>query len=195
LYCGRAYISYLLGSGLYIYRTFTLMRSSAAFRGPDFKTVFHHLILVNILVISLDITILAFQYTGLYEIQTSWKTLAYSIKLNFEFDILHQLVDFTKRGLNGQGHSGPRHIGGTISERGTTHASVQEITAVHMSGSCFNNAAYARIDEYSLEDVPMQQVKKITEIHVEIEEDMGAPSVPGSSRTLLDDRCQGGGVR
>jgi hypothetical protein len=160
-------------SGLYIWRAFILMRSSVAFHGPDFKTVFHHLIFVNILVISLDITILAFQYAGLYEIQTSWKTLAYSIKLKFEFDILHQLVDFTKRGF---GRSGSRHISGTMNEDETTEGSVQEITAVHMSGSRFNNTAYARMDEYNLKDVPMQQVKKTTEIHVEVEEDAESAS-------------------
>lgn len=154
-------------SGLYIYRTFILMRSSAAFRGPDFKRVFRHLILVNVLVISLDITILAFQYAGLYEIQTSWKTLAYSIKLKFEFDILHQLVDFTKRGFS----SGSRHITAGGEGSGGTHVSVQEIASAHMNRSRFSNSAYARMDEHSLRDVPLQQVMKTTEIHVKVEEE------------------------
>jgi hypothetical protein len=158
-------------SGLYICRTFMLMQSSAAFRGRDFKRVFHHLIAVNILVISLDITILAFQYAGLYEIQTSWKTLAYSIKLKFEFDILHQLVDFTKRGFSAQGPSGSRHISDVVGGTGDSHVSVQEMDGRHVSGSRLNNAAYARIDEYSLNDVPLQQVLKTTEIHVKVEED------------------------
>jgi hypothetical protein len=58
------------------------------------------LILVNIFVIVLDATILAFQYAGLYELQTSWKSLAYAIGLKLEFYVLNQLVDFTKRGFN-----------------------------------------------------------------------------------------------
>ncbi|KAH7392193.1 hypothetical protein DE146DRAFT_790738 [Phaeosphaeria sp. MPI-PUGE-AT-0046c] len=154
-------------SGLYIFRTFKLMRSSAAFRGPDFKRVFRHLVLVNILVISLDITILAFQYAGLYEIQTSWKTLAYSVKLKFEFDILHQLVDFTKRGFN----SGSRRITGSGEGSRGTHVSVQEISSAHVDRPRFSNSAYARMDEHSLRDVPLQQVRKTTEIHIKVEED------------------------
>lgn len=153
-------------SSLYIFRTFKLMRSSAAFRGTDFKRVFRHLILVNILVISLDITILAFQYAGLYEIQTSWKTLAYSIKLKFEFDILHQLVDFTKRGFS----SGSRHITASGDGIGGTHVSVQEISNARVNRSRFSNSAYARMDEQSLRDLPLQQVVKTTEIHVQVEE-------------------------
>jgi hypothetical protein len=176
-------------SGLYIYRTFTLMRSSAAFRGPDFKRVFRHLILVNMLVISLDITILAFQYAGLYEIQTSWKTLAYSIKLKFEFDILHQLVDFTKRGFSGQGRSGSRHISGTIDGSRATHVSVQEIAGAHLSGSRFSNSAYARMEEHSLSDVPLQQVMKTTEIHVKVEED----TISDGSTEELRSGKEGGG--
>jgi hypothetical protein len=101
-------------SGLYIYRTFLLLRSSAAFRGPKPKRVFHHLVAVNFVVIALDITILALQYAGLYAIQTSWKTLAYAIKLKLEFDILNQLIDFSTNGFNA--HQGSRHIsiGGDI---------------------------------------------------------------------------------
>jgi hypothetical protein len=157
-------------SGLYIYRTFMLMRSSAAFRGRDFKRLFHHLIAVNILVISLDITILAFQYAGLYEIQTSWKTLAYSIKLKFEFDILHQLVDFTKRGFSAQGLSGSRHIG-VGGATGDSHVSIQEMNGGHVSVSRLNTSAYARMDEHSINEVSLQQVLKTTEIHVKVEED------------------------
>lgn len=154
-------------SGLYIFRTFKLMRSSASFRGPDFRRVFRHLILVNILVISLDITILAFQYAGLYEIQTSWKTLAYSIKLKFEFDILHQLVDFTKRGFD----SGNRHITGAGDGGDGTNGSVQEISRAHGNRSGFSNSAYARMDDRSARNVPLQKVVKTTEIHVKVEED------------------------
>jgi hypothetical protein len=146
------------------------MRSSDTFRGPDFKRVFRHLIMVNILVISLDLTILAFQYAGLYEIQTAWKTLAYSFKLKFEFDILHQLVDFSTRGFGAQGHPRSRHMTGSGTGGTITEVSVQEIVGAHTSGSRFSNAAYARMDEHSLKDVPLQKVVKTTEIRIEVEE-------------------------
>ncbi|KAF2877602.1 hypothetical protein BDV95DRAFT_625430 [Massariosphaeria phaeospora] len=94
------FVQECLISGLYVYRAVTLIRTSGVFRGDDAKRVFNHLILVNLLVIALDVTVLALQYAGLYTIQTSWKTLAYSIKLKFEFDILNRLVDLTKAGFN-----------------------------------------------------------------------------------------------
>jgi hypothetical protein len=158
-------------SGLYIYRTFMLMRSSAAFRGLDGKRVFNHLILVNILVISLDITILAFQYAGLYEIQTSWKTLAYSIKLKFEFDILNQLVDFTKRGFDAHGRSGSQHLSKSGDTNRQPRSGAADNGHASMGGSKFKNSAYARMDEHSLRELPAQNVRKTTEIHVDVEED------------------------
>ncbi|KAF1919208.1 hypothetical protein BDU57DRAFT_133474 [Ampelomyces quisqualis] len=170
-------------SGLYIYRTCKLMRSSAAFRGPDFRRVFNHLILVNVLVISLDLTIIAFQYAGLYEIQTSWKTLAYSIKLKFEFDILHQLVDFTKRGYTSQGRSSY----GMVTEHhhhngsGQTAGSVQEIANAHLAGPSFRNPSYTRMNDNGLKDVPLQKVMKTTETRVQVKEDV---VIPGSTVEL-----------
>jgi len=175
-------------SGLYIYRAFILMRSSAAFRGPDAKRVFHHLVLVNILVISLDITILAFQYAGLYEYQTSWKTFAYSIKLKFEFDILHQLVVFTQRGFGAQGRSGSRHISGSGEEGAVVQSAPRENAAVHLGGSRFSNSAYARMDEHSLKELPSQKVVKTTEIHVQVEEDAMSE---GSTKELRNERDTG----
>jgi hypothetical protein len=54
-----------------------------------------HLIGVNCLVITLDITILALEYAGLYDIQTSYKALVYGAKLKLEFSILNRLVELT----------------------------------------------------------------------------------------------------
>lgn len=164
-------------SGLYIYRTFILMRSSAAFRGPDAKRVFNHLIFVNIVVIALDVTILAFQYAGLYEVQTAWKTLAYAVKLKLEFDILNQLVDFTKAGFNGR--SGSRHVTGSgENQRATVHEGV--------TGSRFGNSTYARMDEEGVTSLPLQNVMKTTEIRVNIEEDATSESSTKELRTGRD---------
>jgi len=43
-----------------------------------------------------DITILALEYAGLYDIQTSYKALVYGAKLKLEFSILNRLVELTK---------------------------------------------------------------------------------------------------
>ena len=152
-------------SGLYIYRTFILMRSSAVFRGPDAKRLFNHLIAVNSVVIALDVTILAFQYAGLYEVQTSWKTLAYTIKLKLEFDILNQLVDFTTQGFNAQ--AGSRHISGISDGRGITKDGLGE----NARGSRFGPSTYARMDEDGTTALPMGNVVMTTEIRISIEQD------------------------
>ena len=147
------------------------MRSSAAFRSPKATRLFHHPILVNILVISLDVTILAFQYAGLYEIQTSWKTLVYSIKLNFEFDILHQLVEFAKQGFGKPGRSVSRNLY-TYGEEGVqSSGAIRELDEVHMGGSRYGGSAYARMEDHNLRDLPSQEVRKTTDIHIEVEEE------------------------
>jgi hypothetical protein len=157
------------------------MRSSAAFRGPKAKRLFHHLIMVNILVISLDVTILAFQYAGLYRIQTSWKTLAYSIKLKFEFDILHQLVDFARRGFGNPAPSESQYLSGRFGEGLGSRSAVRELDEVHMGGSRHVTSSYARMDEHDLKDLPPQKVRKTTDIHVEVDEDTLSD---GSTREL-----------
>jgi hypothetical protein len=101
------------------------------------------------------ITVLTFQYANLYEIRTSWKTLAYSIKLKLKFEILYELVEFRTRGFSAQGRSGSRHITGSGDGVATILGSAQEIAAAHTSDSRFSNAAYARMDEHSLRDLPL----------------------------------------
>lgn len=126
---------------------------------------------MNILVISLDVTILAFQYAGLYEIQTSWKTLVYSIKLNFEFDILHQLVEFAKQGFGKPGRSVSRNLY-TYGEEGVqSSGAIRELDEVHMGGSRYGGSAYARMEDHNLRDLPSQEVRKTTDIHIEVEEE------------------------
>jgi hypothetical protein len=49
-----------------------------------------------VVIILLDITVLALEYSNLYDIQTSYKALTYSVKLKLEFSILNRLVELTK---------------------------------------------------------------------------------------------------
>jgi hypothetical protein len=58
------------------------------------------LALVNFLVVSLDIGILALEYAGLYDLQTAYKGMAYSIKLKLEFRVLNDLVKFATTRLD-----------------------------------------------------------------------------------------------
>jgi hypothetical protein len=153
-------------SGTYIYRTYALIRNSSAFRGTGPRRILQHLVMVNLLVIALDVTVLTFQYAGLYDVQTSWKTLAYSVKLKFEFYILNRLVELTKTGVNGGRPSGSRYTASEGAARGATKPSVVG------SQTVFGNSAYARMDD--AENVPMEDVgtvKKTTQITVEVQED------------------------
>ncbi|KAL1797821.1 hypothetical protein ACET3X_004427 [Alternaria dauci] len=165
-------------SGLYIYRTSILMRSSAVFRGPDAKRLFNHLIAVNAIVIALDVTILAFQYAGLYEVQTSWKTLAYAIKLKLEFNILNQLVDFTTQGFPAQ--AGSRPIPETSGGRGISKNGLGDDTR----GSRFGPSTYARVYENGTSAIPMGNVVMTTEIRVSVEQD----AISERSTQVLRDR-------
>ncbi|KAF2105320.1 hypothetical protein BDV96DRAFT_535240, partial [Lophiotrema nucula] len=142
-------------SGLYIYRTWILQKSAAAFRGRDGRQLLHHLIAVNLLVIALDVTILAFQFAGLYDIQTSWKTLAYSIKLKFEFYILNRLVELTKNGLSGGRPSGSR-----LTNSGPNAAS-KGVTSVIETHPRFGNSSYARMEDGG-DGVVLKEVGRVT---------------------------------
>ncbi|KAH6665591.1 hypothetical protein B0J14DRAFT_630006 [Halenospora varia] len=55
-----------------------------------------HLIYVNVIIVLLNITILGLEYSGLYDIQTAYKALVYSVKLKLEFSILNCLVELSQ---------------------------------------------------------------------------------------------------
>jgi hypothetical protein len=55
---------------------------------------------VNVIIVLLDMTILGLEYSGLYDIQTVYKGLVYSVKLKLEFSILNRLVELTQGKLN-----------------------------------------------------------------------------------------------
>ncbi|KAF1998106.1 hypothetical protein P154DRAFT_546970 [Amniculicola lignicola CBS 123094] len=168
-------------SGLYIYRTYILLQGSTVFRGVEGRRVLIHLVLVNFLVIALDVTVLAFQYAGLYEIQTSWKTLAYSVKLKFEFAILNRLVNLTKSGLSGGRPSGPRMTGSNHTmPDGRINGAHSSIAAPNPSR--FGNN-YARMEDDG--GMQLNEVTKTTQITVKVEEECDGKS-ESSTRGLRE---------
>lgn len=56
-----------------------------------------HLIIINVLIILMDLTLLGTEFAGHYEIETTYKSALYSIKLKLEFAVLNQLVMLTRR--------------------------------------------------------------------------------------------------
>ncbi|KAL2126989.1 hypothetical protein VTI74DRAFT_11499 [Chaetomium olivicolor] len=107
-------------SALYIHETVTLMRMRRRGGiGGDTRRLMTHLVIVNIIIVVLDVTILALEYASLYDLQTSYKALVYSIKLKLEFSILNRLVEITQGGSSARESSYARtraDIGGVQME-------------------------------------------------------------------------------
>jgi len=154
-------------SGIYIYRTLGLMRSSSAFRSADTKRLFIHLMAVNVLIIAFDMTVVSFQFANLFYLQTSWKNFAYAVKLKLEFGILQQLVDFTQAGF--ATNSGQRAFSSTAAGgRGDMQASTQRNSVP----ARFGYSTYARMSEEGTA-VPMgDMLRKTTEVEVTVEDDV-----------------------
>ncbi|KAK0705657.1 hypothetical protein B0H67DRAFT_464549, partial [Lasiosphaeris hirsuta] len=88
-------------SGLYIREAVRLMRTRAAVGmndkgGRRARALIIHLLVVNIIIVLLDVNIMVLEYANLHDIQTSYKTLVYSVKLKIEFSILNRLVELTR---------------------------------------------------------------------------------------------------
>ena len=81
---------------LYIYETMKLLRPMEQKTDSPVRKLLKHLILVNVVVLIFDATLLGTQYSGNYEIQTTYKPAIYSIKLKIEFSILNQLAELVK---------------------------------------------------------------------------------------------------
>ncbi|KAJ4175691.1 hypothetical protein NW767_015699, partial [Fusarium falciforme] len=93
-------------SGLYIWETLKLLRTERDLRGRTGpRRVMNHLIYVNIVVILLDITVVALEFANLYDVQTAYKPLVYSIKLKIEFSILGRLVELTQSSTRGSSYT------------------------------------------------------------------------------------------
>jgi hypothetical protein len=90
------FIQELTISGFYIGQTYNLLRPEGNIRGKASRDIMIHLIYMNVIILFLDLTILALEYSGLYDIQTAYKGLVYSVKLKLEFSILNRLVDLVK---------------------------------------------------------------------------------------------------
>ncbi|RMZ69794.1 integral membrane [Pyrenophora seminiperda CCB06] len=138
----------LVISGLYVYETVKLLRLERTIGNGGTQSLLRHLILVNFLVILLDFSILGLEFANLYEIQTSWKPLVYSVKLKLEFSILNRLVKLTRnaRSHNASSYS---HGGGGVAlgtykgkglQRSTVHGDADQ-WQVHVTGGKSHSGA------------------------------------------------------
>ncbi|OAG11444.1 uncharacterized protein CC84DRAFT_1182406 [Paraphaeosphaeria sporulosa] len=79
-------------AGLYIWGAYRALNPILKFKGPRERKVIRHLVLVNLIVIAMDGSLLLTEFTNNFEIQTTYKTVVYSIKLKLEFYVLNQLL-------------------------------------------------------------------------------------------------------
>ncbi|KAH7346092.1 integral membrane protein [Pyrenochaeta sp. MPI-SDFR-AT-0127] len=146
------FVQELIISGLYVWETTRLVKMEKTIGNGGTLQVMNHLIFVNILVVLLDFSILGLEFANLYDIQTAWKPLVYSVKLKLEFSILNRLVELTRNARSGNAYShsrtGPRSEGvalGTLKGTGHQRSVVQGAEPpsqyeVHVGGGKGNSA-------------------------------------------------------
>ncbi|KAH7067338.1 hypothetical protein BKA63DRAFT_424553 [Paraphoma chrysanthemicola] len=81
---------------IYIYETIRLLGDGDRPNGRPLRKLLGHLLLVNAVVLILDATLVVTQFTGYYQIQTTYKTAVYSVKLKIEFSVLNSLIRIVK---------------------------------------------------------------------------------------------------
>jgi hypothetical protein len=79
---------------LYIFETRRVLRNRSTLGQDDkmVRTVMHHLIYTNLLVVCLDISLLGMSYSTFFYVQAAYKPCVYGVKLRIEFSILNRLV-------------------------------------------------------------------------------------------------------
>jgi hypothetical protein len=83
-------------SALYIWEARKMLKSLPNVKLGEARNVMIHLIFVNVFIMLMDITLLGTEYANQYSIETTYKSLLYSIKLKMEFAILNRLRSLVK---------------------------------------------------------------------------------------------------
>lgn len=83
-------------STLYIWEARKMLESIARVKRDEVRNVLYHLICVNVLIIVMDATLLGTEYANQYSIETTYKSILYSVKLKLEFAILNRLRALVK---------------------------------------------------------------------------------------------------
>ena len=83
-------------ASIYIWEASRTLKPILEFRGPKERKIIQHLILINLLVVAMDASLIVTEFTNNFEIQTTYKTVVYSIKLKLEFYVLNQLLLITQ---------------------------------------------------------------------------------------------------
>jgi hypothetical protein len=171
------FIQEVIISSIYLYKTMQLLRSEGNIRGRNSRTVMRHLVWVNLMIIALDVTLLAIEYAGYYDVQTTYKAAVYSVKLKMEFSILNKLLDLFQGRIHDssddpRSHSNPTATFGNSKKHSTFHKSGSNPTAngTITGATSLGNSAYARMDDEGLGPairLKDMEIVKTTEVRME----------------------------
>lgn len=184
-------------SGLYIWETWKILKppkSSPASPGGTtsntarrMHSIRRHLIYVNVVVVALDATLLATQFSDHYRVQTTYKAFVYSVKLKLEFAILNRLVAATRSrrtganttaGGNNNNYDASDPPSADVFDGTTCSTRLGSLPTTGMSGGMQGTAAvscsagaHAKIveadEEAGLQMVEENAVMKTTEVRIE----------------------------
>ncbi|KAJ5190866.1 uncharacterized protein N7498_009851 [Penicillium cinerascens] len=82
-------------TSIYIFETVKLIKIWPEREQRRIK-IMYELLTINFVIILLDIALLALEYLGYYSLQTTLKSMVYSIKLKLEFGVLGKLVSLVQ---------------------------------------------------------------------------------------------------
>jgi hypothetical protein len=122
---------------IYIFRTMKLLGGDCGRRRGSLRKLLIHLIIVNVVVLMFDITLIAVQFSGHYEIQTTYKTAIYSIKLKIEFSVLNRLVSLIQH----------KHLFGDAATRCQDAVSMERWNHNQRTYSSGSRSGFTKIDE------------------------------------------------
>ncbi|KAK6825316.1 hypothetical protein PG987_012810 [Apiospora arundinis] len=83
-------------STIYLWKCYRFWSQDKLRARAKIRAMLIHLFFVHVLVLCLDISIIYFEWSGNYLIQTSYKAFVYSIKLKVEFSILSNLGNLVR---------------------------------------------------------------------------------------------------
>ncbi|KAF2733627.1 hypothetical protein EJ04DRAFT_438758 [Polyplosphaeria fusca] len=166
-------------SVIYIWKTTSMLKSEGplfvsykSVRGSRGRKVLIHTITMSFIIICLDLTLIALEFSGLYDIQTSYKGAVYSVKLKMEFTILNALMDLVKGNLS-DSTSAP-HTASKSAHCPRAPGTGMRSHNRHSAALGHSAGAYSRMDEHGgasiqLRDLKATDVLKTTTTEVRVD--------------------------
>lgn len=78
-------------AGIYIRETIRLLRLNPN-NSTRRRKIMYELLAINVIIILLDVALVVLEYLGMYDVQVTFKSAVYSVKLKLEFGVLGKLV-------------------------------------------------------------------------------------------------------